>query len=122
MSQPPMSFEQLNSILNKIKYKDWKLIAQNYTDCYVIKWVFLDKDVTNPYDHNLYEQHCRKWFISKHSTESEVIRSAYLAVIQAEMHEAAEQFQFNDVRLFDPHTNYTDLANYMSTANQDIRS
>jgi len=121
MPQSPMSFEQLNAILEKIRYKNWKLIAQIYTDCYVIKWVFLEKNVTDSYDNNLYEQHCRKWFISKHSTESEVIRSAYLAAIQAEMHECAEQFQFDNVRLFDPHTSYIDLANYMATAKQDIR-
>lgn len=119
--QQKLSFEEFKEILSKIKYKNWELIPLSYDDCFVLQWAFYEKDVTQPKDLEMYNQKCRKWFISKHSTPTEIIRTAWLAVQQAEIHEASESFTYNDVRLFDPHTNYIGLSEYMASATQDIR-
>lgn len=114
-------FEELKQILSKIKYKHWELRSFMKDDGYLIQWIFMERDSTKPEDESLYEQHCRKWYVSKFSTETEVIRTAWLAAQQAELHECAESFLFDGSRIFDPHTNYINLANYMSNAQQDIR-
>lgn len=45
----------------------------------------------------------RKWFISQHSTVSEVVQTALKAVLTAAEHELREQFTYQGVRVFDPH-------------------
>lgn len=45
----------------------------------------------------------RKWFISRHSTVSEVVQTALKAVLTAAEHELREQFTYQGVRVFDPH-------------------
>jgi sarcosine oxidase delta subunit len=119
--QQELKFEKYLETLEHIKFKDWKLVGQEYSDCFFMKWVFMERDTTKQEDETLYEQHCRKWFVSKHSTLSEIIRTAWLAVQQAVQHETEESFLFNGVRMFDPHTDYVDLMKFMSTAKQDIR-
>lgn len=119
--QQEMSFHTLNETLSKITYRDWTLKSFEKEDGYLLQWIFMEKDVMKPKDETLYEQYCRKWYVSKFSTETEVIRTAWLAVQQAVIHEISESFLYNNIRIFDPHTNYVELAVYMSTANQDIR-
>lgn len=117
-----MTFKEISDILAKVKYKDWQLHAIKKADEVILcQWVFMATDNDNPADTTLYEQKCRKWFISIHSTKSEVIRTAYLAAIQAEMHEANESFTYDGVRLFDPHTDLIELSQFMKSASQDVR-
>lgn len=109
--QPKWNREGILMILAQINYKpDWKLRLLEKGDGYLLQWTFMEKDLTNP-DPNapLEEQFGRKWYISPYMTTSEVIRTAYLAVIQAEMHEIGERFTFQDTRIFDPHMNLLQL-------------
>lgn len=45
----------------------------------------------------------RKWFLSTHMVKSEVIQTAFKAVLTAEEHEARENFKYKGVTIFDPH-------------------
>ena len=63
--------------------------------------------------------HCRKWRISKHMTESEIVQTAFLAIRTAEEHETREKFQYKGSAIFQPHRNVNDL---ISTADSfDVR-
>jgi hypothetical protein len=119
--KPPLYFEEFKQILSKITFRDWTLKAFQKEECYLLQWTFMEKDTTKPEDDTLYEQHCRKWYISQYSTQTEIIRTAWLAVQQAIIHEASESFLYNGVRLFDPHTDYVSLSEYMAGATQDVR-
>ena len=114
-------WDDLQEILSKIKYKDWNLKYFVKGDDFLLQWTFMEKDLTKPDDETLYEQHCRKWYISRFSTDTEIIRTAWLAVQQAVMHEVSESFSYNNVRLFDPHSDYVSLSEYMINAPQDVR-
>lgn len=48
-------------------------------------------------------QNGRKFYISEHATDSEIIQTALLAVIQFEEHEAREWFYYKGERIFNPH-------------------
>lgn len=48
-------------------------------------------------------QRGRKWYISRHATESEIIHTCLLAVLTAEEHEAREHFLFDGKPIFHPH-------------------
>jgi hypothetical protein len=45
----------------------------------------------------------RKWQLSQHMTDSEIVQTAFKAVLTALEHEAREQFLYRGVSVFDPH-------------------
>lgn len=45
----------------------------------------------------------RKWLLSWHMTDGEVVQTAFKAVMTALEHEAREQFTYRGVTVFDPH-------------------
>jgi len=53
--------------------------------------------------------HGRKFYLSDHMTEDEVIKTAYLAFKLSVEHEIMEGFHVNGKILFNPHVNYTEL-------------
>lgn len=48
----------------------------------------------------------RKWTLSYHMTDTEIVNTVWLAVVQATMHETAENFKVNGVALNNPHVDY----------------
>lgn len=57
----------------------------------------------------------RKWMLSVHMTESEVVQTAFKAVLTALEHEAREQFRYKDVTIFDPHFDLDKLVELRKT-------
>ncbi len=55
------------------------------------------------------EWHGRKFYLSDHMTDDEIIKTAYLAFKLAVEHEVMESFKINDIVLFNPHINYKEL-------------
>lgn len=110
-----MNKEEITNVLSKIEYKDWACVLWPERDYFLFAWEFMEQDVTKPNDKTLYKQECRKYYIANDATETDVIRTVWLALQQAVMHEVAESFLYNGVRLFDPHTNYVSLSEYMHT-------
>lgn len=53
--------------------------------------------------------HGRKWYLSDHMTEDEVIKTAFCAFEAAVKHEILEGFKVDGVILFNPHVNYKRL-------------
>lgn len=51
----------------------------------------------------LNSQHGRKWYISAHMTEAEVLQTALLAVLTANEHEVRETFLVDGRAIFGPH-------------------
>ncbi len=45
----------------------------------------------------------RKWLLSQHMTEGEVVQTALMACLAAEEHEAREAFRYKGKALFGPH-------------------
>lgn len=51
----------------------------------------------------------RKWYLSSHMTDDEIVKTAYAAVKTAVEHEVMEGFRIGGSPLFNPHTPYTTL-------------
>ncbi len=51
----------------------------------------------------------RKWFLSPHMTDTEIVKTALNAVLAAVTHEALETFRYDGVTIFDPHISVDDL-------------
>lgn len=51
----------------------------------------------------------RKWYLSEHMTDDEIIKTAYLALETAVKHEILEGFKIDGHSIFNPHINFEEL-------------
>jgi hypothetical protein len=51
----------------------------------------------------------RKWYLSDHMTEDEVVKTAYAACKAAIEHEVMEGFKVDGIILFNPHVDFEEL-------------
>lgn len=56
----------------------------------------------------------RKWRLSPHMTDGEVVWTAFKAILTAQEHEAREQFKFDGVAVADSHVDIHKLAAFLS--------
>ena len=55
------------------------------------------------------EWHGRKWYLSKHMTTDEVVKTCYAAFEACVKHEVMEGFKVDDKPLFNPHVSFESL-------------
>lgn len=67
---------------------------------------------------NMQEWHGRKWYLSEHMTEDEVIKTAYAAFKAAVEHEVMEGFKICGTVLFNPHVDYKAL---LAVSHQEVK-
>lgn len=103
--------EKLRQVLGDVAYKDgWELVIDTpvpNTGTPWLKWVFTAPDIHTGRPE---VQHCRKWQLSYHMTRSELVRTAFKAVLAAEEHEAAEAFHYRGAMIYNPHMDLVELA------------
>lgn len=51
----------------------------------------------------------RKWYLSEHMTNDEIVKTAYCGFEAAVKHEIMEGFKIDDKILFNPHVNFEEL-------------
>ncbi len=64
------------------------------------------------------EWHGRKYYLSEHMTEDEVVKTAYSAFEASVKHETMEGFKVDGVVLFNPHVNFEEL---LKVSNKEIK-
>lgn len=67
-------------------------------------------------------QKTRKWFISEHMTDSEVIQTMFKLVMTSEEHEIREKFLYRDKPIFGPHYDVDVLHAACTPEAMDTRS
>ncbi|MPZ36633.1 MAG: hypothetical protein GEU95_00995 [Rhizobiales bacterium] len=66
--------------------------------------------------------HGRKWLLSQHMTKSEVVQTAFKAVLTAFEHEIRETFKYQGAAIFGPHFSVDRLVSLAADPNaQDVR-
>ncbi len=71
--------------------------------------VFIAQDNTDSMG-LLNEHRTRKWLLSQHMTDSELVQTAFKCVMASIEHEAREQFTYKKARVFGPHFLVDDLV------------
>ena len=121
-SEPPISPRVLD-ILRAISYKvGWEL--QIHTMSYrtsfpiVVRATFPVTDVNIPTaaESTLYGEAV---FIQDYMGEKDIIKLVFEALLRAEIHEAAEQFNYKAIRVFNPHIATEDQKKLMGLAVDD---
>lgn len=102
-----------------IRYKDWEFHIKEKNGVMFLQIQFMAPDNFSGAPER---QYCRKWQLSEWMTKTELVRTAFLAVIQAERHEIEEGFKYRGEAIFNSHLSADALAELAkSTANYEHR-
>lgn len=114
------TLQTIHDILSEVKYKDWQFVVDRKGDGFLIQVQFMGEDTDG--SGKLELQKCRKWFVSQHSCDSEVVRSCFLAIRQAEEHELCERFHYKGHQVYNPHLDMTMMADFISKKPFQVRN
>ena len=98
-----MGLREILDITEGVEYKDWMFVVEFRDSHIYLQIQFLDHDTKEV-------QKCRKWLLSQHMTETEIVNTCYLAVRNAEEHEMNEKFTYGGHRVCNPHAAITQRA------------
>jgi hypothetical protein len=102
-----MNAREMQHILDLVTYKEWRFeihTAADGTRPYLqLHWVSQDVSTDN--------QNSRKWKLSAFMTRSELVQTAFKAVMTAEEHETRERFHYRGKPVFGPHIDVEQLWN-----------
>lgn len=95
-----MKLEEIRSTVDEIEYRGWWINVVEDGDFGYLQVAFHAEDS----DTGILEvQRGRKWKLSPHMTRSEVVQTAFKAILTAEEHEARERFTYRGTAVFGPH-------------------
>lgn len=94
---PPLTIKILRDILTYIDFGGWLFHADHMDEGFYLQVIFKVADGTNTV------QKGRKWYVSPYSVKSEVVQTAFKAVLTALEHEARESFLYQGQPIFGPH-------------------
>ncbi len=116
---------RVQAIINRIvmmgMWKKWTFCVDTDSNgSYYFQIIFKEQCVRSG---RTQTQHCRKWLLSNHMTDSEIIQTIYLAVEVATQHELRESFLLDGQPVFGPHFNVTKFAEILKEDSmRDARS
>lgn len=97
-----MTLSEIQEYVDKnIKYKDWLFRIGGNNVHPFLQVIFIGSDVDGSPIPMI--QQCRKWQLSQYMIPTEIVRTAWKAVLAAEEHEAAELFLYKGETIFNPH-------------------
>ena len=95
--------ERIGCVLDDIQYKDWCLEWRFEPGNAYLMWRFNAPDYSGGQVAGSKWWTTRKYKLSRHMTESELVQTAFMAALQAEEHETREAFRYMNKALFNPH-------------------
>lgn len=114
--------ERVQSLLVRVSYKvgtgfyvsseaptPWGLLLQHY------------QTVHHSWTGAVSQEYGRKWYLSPHMLDEEILQTALMAVLAFEEHETREAFQFDGVRLFSPHKSLLSLCAVVEVSRGNVR-
>jgi hypothetical protein len=94
-----------------ISYKNWELLIKEKNGVPYLQIQFVASDNFSGKEER---QYCRKWQLSEWMTKTELVRTAFLAVVQAERHELEENFLYKGKAIFNSHLSADKLVELAS--------
>lgn len=95
-----MTKDTIIDILSQVKYRDWQFHVEERGENIYLQVRFSEQCLCTK---QLSPQAGRKWILSKWMTKSEVVTTAFKAVMTAEEHEIREKFRYRGRMIFGPH-------------------
>ena len=112
--------QRMQAWLDHVKFGDWRFVVRMDGDRAYLQ-VQADEPCADTGE--MHTWHSRKWPLSARMTRSEVVQTAFLAVMTAVEHETREQFKYLDHAIFSPHYDVEALvALKLSGEAEDVRA
>lgn len=106
-----------SEIVKKIEYKNgFKFHVPEDQSYLQVQFLAYDQD-----ERVVKWQFGRKWMLSTHMTRSEVVQTAFKAIMSAEEHETREMFRYKGQAIFGPHFNVEALVKLAEQGQLDPR-
>lgn len=114
-----MTGVQIHRVIAKITYKDWKLKVLPENSGFYLQVQFMGPCAVTGKREKLAG---RKWILSAFMTKSELVTTAFKAVLTAEEHECREHFKYKGQTVFGPHLDVDALAELAGAGILDVRA
>jgi hypothetical protein len=111
------NYDEIRDVLGEVQFNDWEFHVLPFTQQggpimgqlgpNYLQIQFMAPDLTSGKPER---QYCRKWSLSLHMTVSEVVYTAFKAVMAALEHEAREQFRFRGASCLGPHVDVEQMV------------
>lgn len=113
------TLKSIRQILDDVRFRRHDFIVKPKNDGFYLQVVYVEGDVQSGVPT---EQHGRKWLLSPHMTKSEIVQTAFKAVLTSEEHRAREHFTYKGKRIFGPHFDVDDLVAICENGKLDVRA
>lgn len=117
-----MNRDEIESIVANCTFKPWKIIVGKLGTDRLYLQVRDENGVNNATGEPNYVWGGRKWLLSKHMTETEIVKTVLKAVLSAVEHETLENFKYKGLTIFDPHITVSDLIELRNNSELDGRA
>jgi len=110
MSDPDEHLQRVKKLVAEIRFREDNLFYVGYfagSHIVYLQHRYMRKDAISGKDEWGYG---RKWHISEHATESEIVLTALKAAVTNAEHEVREDFEYKGARIFHPHVDVNVLA------------
>lgn len=111
------NYDEIRDVLSDVSFNDWEFHVKPFDtkggpmmeklSHHYMQIQFMAPDLTTGEPER---QYCRKWSLSLHMTVSEVVYTAFKAVMAALEHEAREQFRFRGASCLGPHVDVEQMV------------
>jgi hypothetical protein len=118
MAETAKSTKEIGEIIGKVEYKNWTFHVVGDADRLFLQVAFNGNCSKTGLPNNWKG---RKWDLSRYMTKSELVQTAFKAVLTAEEHEAREAFLYKGRPIFEPHFDVDALWQIATTDNEDVR-
>lgn len=117
--QPKKSEREIRGIIKNITLPDRReLFVGPMGNGFYVQVRYLDADI---YTGDVEMQHARKWYISRYSTTTEIVRTCYKAALTSYEHYLGEHFLYCGFRVMSPHFDVEALINLCDDGQFDAR-
>lgn len=113
-----MDRKQLEEIIGNIRFMDRRFRILEKGDGFLLQVQYMEACTDTG---ALEVQSARKWYISSHATETEVVDTAFAAVMRSMRHVVHEHFLYKGVRTMDPHLSIKARAYAVTHGARDAR-
>jgi hypothetical protein len=113
------TLQEIKETVSQIQFSNWEFIVKEKNDVPYLQIQFMGA-CNNTGD--VERQYCRKWQLSYYMVTSEIVRTAYKAVLAAVEHEASENFYYKSARIFDPHVDVEALVEVSKSGRIETRN
>jgi hypothetical protein len=99
--------DEIRALVSEVSYLDWDIMVRMDGER---PYLQVRGNGPCPETGEIDEWTGRKWFLSPHMCNNEIIRTAYKAIEAAVLHEMNEHFTYRSVAIFNPHMNYDKIV------------